>query len=252
MVILKSSEEIERMRESNSIVADVLSGLKDLIWPGLATLELDKYAESEALKRGAKPAFKGYRNFPYSLCVSVNSEVVHGFPSKRLLREGDIVSIDFGVYYKGYYGDSAATFAVGEVSEGAARLMSVTKRSLYKGIEQAIPGNRLGDISFAIQETAESAGFSVVRDFVGHGIGRALHEDPQVPNHGRKGRGIRLNPGLVLAIEPMINEGDFQVKVQPDGWTIVTGDDRLSAHFEHTVAITGNGPLILSKTVSSH
>ena len=184
--------------------------------------------------------------------MSVNSEVVHGFPSKRLLREGDIVSIDFGVYYKGYYGDSAATFAVGEVSEGAARLMSVTKRSLYKGIEQAIPGNRLGDISFAIQETAESAGFSVVRDFVGHGIGKALHEDPQVPNHGRKGRGIRLNPGLVLAIEPMINEGDFEVKVQPDGWTIVTGDDRLSAHFEHTVAITGNGPLILSKTVSSH
>lgn len=252
MVILKSSEEIERMRESNSIVADILSGLKDLIEPGLATLELDRYAESEALKKGSKPAFKGYRNYPYSLCVSVNSEVVHGFPSKRILVEGDIVSIDFGVYYKGYYGDSAATFAVGMVSEGAARLMSVTKESLYKGIEQAISGNRVGDISFAIQKTAESVGFSVVRDFVGHGIGKALHEDPQVPNYGRKGRGIQLKPGLVLAIEPMINEGDFEVRVQPDGWTVVTGDDRLSAHFEHTVAITGSGPIILSKTALSH
>jgi len=252
MVILKSSEEIERMRESNSIVADVLTGLNDLIEPGIATLELDRYAESEALKKGSRPAFKGYRNYPYSLCVSVNSEVVHGFPSKRILVEGDIVSIDFGVYYKGYYGDSAATFAVGMVSKGAARLMSVTKESLYKGIEKAIPGNRVGDISFAVQKTAESAGYSVVRDFVGHGIGKALHEDPQVPNYGRKGRGIQLKPGLVLAIEPMINEGDFEVRVQPDGWTVVTGDDRLSAHFEHTVAITGSGPIILSKTALSH
>lgn len=252
MVILKSPDEIKRMRESNIIVAEVLSGLKDLIKPGLATWELDKYAESEVLKRGAKPAFKGYRNFPYSLCVSVNSEVVHGFPSKRKLAEGDIVSIDFGVYYKGYYGDSAATFAVGEVSDDAAQLMSVTKESLYKGIEQTVPGNRLGDISFAIQQTAESAGFSVVRDFVGHGIGKALHEDPQVPNYGIRGRGIQLKPGLVIAIEPMVNEGDFRVRVKSDGWTVVTGDDKLSAHFEHTVAVTANGPFILSKTPSSH
>lgn len=252
MVILKSPDEIERMRESNSIVADVLSGLRDLIKPGLATLELDKYAESEVLKRGAKPAFKGYRNFPYSLCVSVNSEVVHGFPSKRMLVEGDIVSIDFGVYYRGYYGDSAATFAVGKVSDRAARLMSVTRESLYKGIEKAVPGNRLGDISFAIQKTAESSGFSVVRDFVGHGIGKALHEDPQVPNYGMKGRGIQLKSGLVIAIEPMVNEGDFKVRVKSDGWTVVTGDESLSAHFEHTVAVTVNGPVILSKTASSH
>lgn len=252
MVILKSSEEIKMMRESNSIVAEVLGGLKDLIEPGLVTLELDKYAESEALKRGAMPAFKGYRNFPYSLCVSVNSEVVHGFPSKRALREGDIVSIDFGVLYKGYYGDSAVTFAVGKISGEASELLSVTKESLYRGIEKAIPGNRLGDISCEIQKTAESAGYSVVRDFVGHGIGRALHEDPQVPNYGVKGRGIELKAGLVIAIEPMINEGTCEVRVQPDGWTVVTDDDRLSAHFEHTVAVTDDGPLILSKTATSH
>lgn len=252
MVILKSSDEIERMRESNSIVADVLVGLKNLIAPGLETLELDRYAESEAIKRGAKPAFKGYRNYPYSLCVSVNSEVVHGFPSKRLLRQGDIVSIDFGVHYNGYYGDSAATFPVGKISKAAAQLMSVTKKSLYKGIEKALPGNRLGDISSEIQRTAESTGYGVVRDFVGHGIGKALHEDPQVPNYGRKGRGIELKAGLVIAIEPMINEGTHEVKVQPDGWTVVTGDDMLSAHFEHTVAVTDNGPFILSKTETSH
>jgi methionyl aminopeptidase len=252
MVILKSPDEIKRMRESNIIVAEVLSGLKDLIGPGLATRELDKYAESEVLKRGAKPAFKGYRNFPYSLCVSINSEVVHGFPSRRKLGEGDIVSIDFGVYYKGYYGDSAATFAVGKVSNDAARLMDVTKECLYKGIEQTVPGNRLGDISFAVQQTAESAGFSVVRDFVGHGIGRALHEDPQVPNYGIRGRGIQLKPGLVIAIEPMVNEGDFSVRVKSDGWTVVTGDGKLSAHFEHTVAVTVSGPVVLSKIPSSH
>ncbi|MBN2569095.1 MAG: type I methionyl aminopeptidase [Deltaproteobacteria bacterium] len=252
MVILKSSEEIKMMRESSSIVADVLSGLKDLIEPGLATLELDKYAESETLKKGAKPAFKGYRNFPYSLCVSVNSEVVHGFPSKRSLREGDIVSIDFGVLYKGYYGDSAVTFAVGKISKEASNLLSVTKKSLYRGIDKAIPGNRLGDVSCAIQKEAESAGYSVVRDFVGHGIGRALHEDPQVPNYGIKGRGMELKAGLVIAIEPMINEGTFEVRVKPNGWTVVTSDERLSAHYEHTVAVTENGPCILSKTATSH
>lgn len=252
MVILKSADEIERMRESNEIVADVLSGLRDLVKPGVETLELDAYAESEAVRRKAVPAFKGYRNFPYSLCVSLNNEVVHGFPSKRLLREGDIVSVDFGVLYKGYYGDSAATFAVGKISNEAAQLIRVTRKALYKGIESAVPGKRLGDISSAIQKTAETSGYGIVRDFVGHGIGKALHEDPQVPNYGKKGRGIELKPGLVIAIEPMINEGTYEVRVQQDGWTVVTGDGRLSAHFEHSVAITDNGPIILSKTASSH
>ena len=252
MVILKSHEEIERMRESNVIVGDILSGLKDLVQPGVKTLELDAYAEAETIRRKAVPAFKGYRNFPYTLCVSLNSEVVHGFPSKRVLSEGDIVSIDFGVLYKGYYGDSAATFAVGAVSSEATRLMQVTRKALYRGIENALPGKRLGDISSAIQTTAETEGYGIVRDFVGHGIGTALHEDPQVPNYGRKGRGIELKPGLVIAIEPMVNEGTYEVRIQPDGWTVVTKDGRRSAHFEHTVAITDNGPIILSKTALSH
>jgi len=252
MVILKSHEEVERMRESNMIVGDILSGLKDLVQPGVATLELDAYAEAETIRRKAIPAFKGYRNFPYTLCVSINSEVVHGFPSKRVLSEGDIVSIDFGVLYKGYYGDSAATFAVGAVSKEATRLMKVTRKALYRGIEHAMPGKRLGDISSAVQKTAETEGYGIVRDFVGHGIGTALHEDPQVPNYGRKGRGIELKPGLVIAIEPMVNEGTYEIRIQPDGWTVVTKDGRLSAHFEHTIAITDNGPIILSKTALSH
>jgi methionyl aminopeptidase len=203
-----------------------------------------------ARKRGARPAFKGYRDYPFSLCVSVNEEVVHGFPSQRTLKSGDIVSLDFGVRFNGYYGDAALTVAVGTVSETASRLMKVTEESLYLGIEEARVGNRLGDISAAVQGHVEKAGFSVVRDFVGHGIGRNLHEDPQVPNFGKKGRGIVLKAGMVLAIEPMINEGTYKVAVLDDGWTVVTEDRKLSAHFEHSVAITESGPEILSRELS--
>lgn len=246
MVILKQAEEIARLRASNSIVAEALNELKARVRPGVTTLELDRYAEELARKRNAKPAFKGYRGYPFSLCVSVNSEVVHGLPSERELLAGDIVSLDFGVYYKGYYGDAAVTVAVGDVSAGAAKLIRVTEEGLYDGIREAKVGNRLGDISVAVQQRVESAGFSVVRDFVGHGIGKNLHEDPQIPNYGVKGRGIELKAGMVLAIEPMVNEGSYQVRVLDDGWTVVTEDAKLSAHFEHSVAITEQGPEILS------
>lgn len=249
MVILKSPAEIEKIRESNAIVAEVLHGLRNIVRPGVTTRELDEYAESLALKRGAKPAFKGYRGFPSSLCASINHEVVHGIPSKTRLKEGDIISLDFGVLYKGYYGDAAVTLPVGNISGAAAKLIKVTRESLYKGIEKASPGNRLGDLSLAVQNHVERAGFSVVRDFVGHGIGRGLHEDPPVLNYGVKGKGIELKSGMVLAIEPMVNMGTHKVKVMSDGWTVVAVDGSLSAHFEHTVAITDDGPVILSKMV---
>ena len=247
MVILKSPEEIEKIKESDVIVADILNELKGMVMPGITTIELDRFSEELALKRGAKPAFKGYRGYPFSLCTSVNSEVVHGFPSERVLKEGDIISLDFGVYYKGYFGDSALTLPVGKVSGVAARLMKVTNEALHKGIEEARAGNRLGNISAVVQEHVEGAGFSVVRDFVGHGIGKSLHEDPQIPNFGMRGRGIKLKSGMVLAIEPMVNEGTYNVRVLDDGWTAVTADGKLSAHFEHSMAITENGPIILSK-----
>lgn len=247
MVILKSPQEIERLRVSNQIVAEVLEDLKELIQPGVTTRDLDRYAEELTLKKGAKPAFKGYMGYPSSLCVSVNSEVVHGIPSDRVLNEGDIVSLDFGSYYDGYYGDSAMTLPVGGISGNAKRLIKITNEALYKGIEEARTSNRLGDISAAVQEHVESAGFSVVRDFVGHGIGQKLHEEPQIPNFGVRGRGISLKAGMVFAIEPMVNEGTYQVKVLKDGWTVVTSDGKLSAHFEHTIAITEDGPDILSK-----
>jgi methionyl aminopeptidase len=247
MVVLKHADEIEKARASNRIVAEVLSVLREKVKPGLTTRELDKIAESITEKRGAKPAFKGYRGYPFSLCTSVNEEVVHGMPSNRVLMEGDIIGLDFGVYYQGLYGDSAVTIPVGKVDDQAARLMQVTEQSLYMAINQACAGNRLGDISAAVQETAESSGYSVVRDFVGHGIGKSLHEDPQIPNFGKKGRGIELKRGMILAIEPMINEGKYKVKILPDGWTVVTADGSLSAHFEHSVAITDSGPEILSK-----
>jgi len=247
MVILKSREEIERLRASNQIVAEVLECLKTLIQPGITTQDLDRYAEEMTLKKGAKPAFKGYMGYPSSLCVSVNSEVVHGIPSDRVLKDGDIVSLDFGSYYQGYYGDSAMTIPVGNVSGNAKRLIDVTNEALYKGIAEARTKNRLGDISAAVQNHVERAGFSVVRDFVGHGIGRKLHEEPQIPNFGIQGRGIALKAGMVFAIEPMVNEGTYHVKVMKDGWTVVTLDGKLSAHFEHTVAITEDGPDILSK-----
>ncbi len=247
MVILKSPQEIERLRVSNQIVAEVLEDLKELIQPGVTTRDLDRYAEELTLKKGAKPAFKGYMGYPSSLCVSVNSEVVHGIPSDRVLNEGDIVSLVFGSYYDGYYGDSAMTLPVGGISGNAKRLIKITNEALYKGIEEARTSNRLGDISAAVQEHVESAGFSVVRDFVGHGIGQKLHEEPQIPNFGVRGRGISLKAGMVFAIEPMVNEGTYQVKVLKDGWTVVTSDGKLSAHFEHTIAITEDGPDILSK-----
>ena len=247
MVILKSPREIEKMRKSNALVAAILEELGKKIRPGVRTIELDRLSEAMALKKGARPAFKGYRGYPYSLCTSVNSEVVHGMPSERELKEGDIVSLDFGVLHDGYYGDAAVTVPVGEISPEARRLLRVTEEALYRGISAARAGNRIGDISAAIQGHVEAAGFSVVRDLVGHGIGKSLHEDPQVPNYGSSGRGIELKPGMVFAIEPMVNEGTYRVDVLRDGWTVVTADGKLSAHFEHSVAITENGPVILSR-----
>ena len=247
MVILKLPEEIEKARASNRIVAEVLSKLREKVKPGVRTRDLDKLAEEITEKRGAKPAFKGYRGFPYALCVSVNEVVVHGMPSDRMLLEGDIVGLDFGVFYQGFYGDATITLPVGRVSEQASRLMQVTEQSLYAGIAQARDGNRLGDISAAVQDIVEHAGYSVVRDFVGHGIGKNLHEEPQIPNFGKKGRGIELKSGMILAIEPMVNEGKYKVEVLPDGWTVVTRDRSLSAHFEHSIVITDNGPDILSQ-----
>ncbi|MDO8785864.1 MAG: type I methionyl aminopeptidase, partial [Syntrophales bacterium] len=238
MVILKLPGEIEKIRTSNIIVAEILNELKEKIKPGLATIELDVYAEELARRKGVSPAFRGYRGYPFSLCTSVNFEVVHGMPSDRILLNGDIISLDFGVYCGGYYGDAAITVPVGNVSEEAARLMEVTEQGLYEGIKEARAGNRLGDISSAVQMCVEAAGFSVVRDFVGHGIGKNLHEEPQIPNYGVRGRGVELKTGMVLAIEPMVNEGTSKVRILPDGWTVVTEDVRLSAHFEHSVAIT--------------
>jgi len=247
MVILKLPDEIEKARASNRIVAEVLSKLREKVKPGVRTRDLDKFAEEIAQRRGAKPAFKGYHGYPYSLCISVNEVVVHGMPSERVLEEGDIVGLDFGVCYNGFFGDATITLPLGKVSEKALKLIQVTEQSLYAGIEQARDGNRLGDISAAVQSTVEAAGYSVVRDFVGHGIGENLHEDPQIPNFGKKGRGIELKRGMILAIEPMVNAGKYKVKVLPDGWTVITEDGSLSAHFEHSVAITDNGPDILSK-----
>ena len=246
MVILRRPDEIEKLRTSNRIVAEILVALKDMIRPGITTIDLNRYSDELAAKRGATPAFKGYMGYPYSLCVSVNEEVVHGLPGERVLNAGDIVSLDFGVFFQGYCGDAAITVAVGQVSENAAKLMKVTEEGLYDGIKEAKTGKRLGDISAAVQARVESHGFSVVRDFVGHGIGRSLHEDPQIPNYGAKGRGIELKAGMVFAIEPMVNEGTHKVKVLADGWTVTTEDGKLSAHFEHSVVITENGPAILS------
>lgn len=247
MIILKSPQEIEKMRASNAIVAEVIQQIAAMVGPGVRTLDLDRCAEEIARKKGARPAFKGYRGYPFSLCTSVNKEVVHGMPSERSLAEGDIISLDFGIFYDGYYGDAAVTVPVGNITASAERLIETTEESLHLGIEKARVGNRLGDISSVIQDHVEANGFSVVRDFVGHGIGKNLHEDPQVPNYGFRGRGVELRAGMVLAIEPMVNEGVYQVQVLKDGWTVVTSDGKLSAHFEHSVAVTENGPVILSK-----
>jgi methionyl aminopeptidase len=246
MINIRTPQEIEIMRQNNRLVAHVLQRLKEAIKPGITTEELDQLAERTIREAGATPAFKGYRGYPASLCVSINEEVVHGIPGPRRLQEGEIVSLDVGVYRNEYYGDAAITVPVGKVSEQAERLLEVTQQALSKGIEQATHGNRLLDIAHAIQSWVESQGFSVVRDFVGHGIGRALHEDPQVPNFGPPHHGPRLRPGMVLAIEPMINVGTWKVNILEDGWTVITADKSLSAHFEHTIAISDGKPDILS------
>ncbi|MDI6795421.1 MAG: type I methionyl aminopeptidase [Desulfatibacillaceae bacterium] len=247
MVLLKNAREIELMRTANSIVAEILDAMCQKVAPGVTTLELDALGLEICRKYKVAPAFKGYRGFPFALCASVNEQVVHGFPSKRPLVKGDILSLDFGVLHKGFYGDAAVTVAVGQVDEKTARLLEVTRESLYAGIEMARPGNRLSDVGHAVQAVVEKAGFSVVRKFVGHGIGKSLHEEPQIPNYGEPGKGIRLKPGMTLAIEPMVNMGGHEVDILDDGWTAVTRDKSLSAHFEHTIAITPNGPDILSQ-----
>jgi methionyl aminopeptidase len=247
LIVLKSDDEIKRMAESCRIVAEVLEGIRKNITPGVTTKELNEFAESFILSMGARPAFKGYRGYPASVCTSINEQVVHGIPSLTKLRNGDIISLDIGVHYKGFYGDAAVTVPIGSVNNQARELLSVTEKALEIGIEKSVAGNRLSDISSSIQEYVESEGFSVVRNFVGHGIGRELHEEPQIPNFGRPGEGPGLRPGMTLAIEPMVNAGGWEVVILNDGWTAVTKDRSLSAHFEHTVAITKNGHRILTK-----
>lgn len=247
-IIIKTPEEIALMREAGRIVASTLALLKTHIKPGVTTAELDAIAYDYCVKRGAIPSFKGYNGFPASICASINEEVVHGIPSpKRKLREGDIISIDFGVIYQGLQGDAAITVGVGTISALAAKLIKVTEEALYRGIQQARPKKHLGDISWAIQSYVEAQGFSVVRQYVGHGIGRSMHEDPQIPNFGPPGRGPVLRPGMVLALEPMVNAGTYRTRVKEDKWTVVTEDGSLSAHFEHTVAVTTSAPEILTK-----
>ena len=242
MIILKTPDEITLMAKASRVVAEALEVLKSAAKPGVTTDELDRLAEAEIRSRGAVPAFKGYRNYPKTLCVSVNEQVVHGIPSKRVLKDGDIVGLDLGAIVGGFYGDSAVTIAVGRIDEKAATLVRVTEESLSLAIQQAQVGNRLSDISHAVQQHVEAAGYSVVTEFVGHGIGRQLHEEPQVPNYGKPGQGPRLQPGMVLAIEPMVNMGGSAVRVLDDRWTAVTVDGSLSAHFEHTIAIQPSGP----------
>ena len=236
------------MRIASSRAMEILLSLKDYVKAGVRTMDLETVCEEKVREAGKfTAAFKGYNGFPYCLCISVNDEVVHGMPSERHLKENDIVSIDFGLLYEGYYGDVAMTYAVGGISKAAQKLLDVTEESLYRGIAEAREGNRLYDISHAVQEHVETFGFSVVREFVGHGIGRSLHEDPQLPNYGTKGTGIRLKAGMVFAIEPMVNMGNSEVYIKENGWTAATKDGSLSAHFEHTVAVTDNGPVILSR-----
>lgn len=247
MIFRRSASELRRLRVANALVAEVLGELRGLVEPGVTTRELDDVAENRVRAAGATPAFKGYHGYPATLCTSVNEQVVHGIPSGRRLREGDIVSIDLGVVLDGFYGDSAVTVPVGAVSESAEMLLRVTEQSLARSIDQARPGGRVSDLGHAVQRHVEAHGYSVVREFVGHGIGTSLHEDPQVPNYGKPGRGARLATGMVLAIEPMVSMGEPAVQVLGDGWTAVTRDGSLTAHFEHSVAITRDGPLVLSR-----
>jgi methionyl aminopeptidase len=242
MIILKTPEEIAVMAQASRVVAETLRILQKAVRPGITTDELDRLAEEEIQSRGAKPAFKDYRRYPKTLCASVNDQVVHGIPSKRVLKEGDIIGLDLGAIVGGFYGDSAITVSVGQTTERNARLVQVTEEAMYLGIQQAVVGHRLSDISHAVQQHVEAAGYSVVTEFVGHGIGRQLHEEPQVPNYGKPGQGPRLQAGMVLAIEPMVNIGGADVKVLEDRWTAVTVDGSFSAHFEHTIAIEPSGP----------
>jgi methionyl aminopeptidase len=248
MVICKSPAELEKMHRAGLLVWEVLEKMRAMVRPGISTKDLDDFAEKYAVEHDARPAFKGYRGYPGSVCTSINEEIVHGIPSpKRKLQEGDILSMDFGVVVDGYYGDAALTVPVGKVAPEREKLMRVTRESLERAIEQVRAGNRIGDISAAVQQWVEKNGYSVVREFVGHGIGTKMHEDPQLPNYGAAGQGQRLQEGMVLAIEPMVNTGGPAVKVLDDDWTAVTADGSDSAHFEHTVAVTANGPWILTR-----
>ncbi|MEE1185391.1 MAG: type I methionyl aminopeptidase [Acutalibacteraceae bacterium] len=247
MIVLKTGRELSVMREACRISAGALQLVGKAIEPGITTAELDKIAENYIRSKGAVPNFKNYQGYPATACISVNNEVIHGIPSKkRVIKQGDIVSVDLGALFNGYHGDNAATFACGDVSEEAKRLMDATRESLYEGIKAAVAGGRIGDIGHAVQSYIEARGYSVVRKFVGHGIGTKLHEAPEVPNFGAPSRGIRLMPGMTLAIEPMVNAGGSEVEIMPDGWTVLTKDGSLSAHFEHTVAITSSGPQIMT------
>ena len=247
MIYYKNTEEIQKLKAAGRIVNQTLSELEKWIAPGVSTGRLDEIAEEFILSQGATPGFKGYNGFPATLCVSVNDEVVHGIPGHRELRDGDIVSIDCGTILDGYYGDHARTFAVGEISSKRRKLLEVTEKSLYAGIEKACVGGRLSDIGHAVQTVAEEAGFAVVRSLVGHGVGKNLHEEPQVPNYGKAGTGPLLKEGMVFAIEPMVNQGSSKVRVLDDRWTVITQDNALSCHFEHTVAITSDGPSVLTE-----
>lgn len=247
MITIKSKREIGLMREAGRIVAEVHALMAEAVKPGVSTLELDEIAEKYIRDKGAIPSFKGYGDFPGSICASINEVVVHGIPSEKdILQEGDIISIDVGAILEGYHGDAARTLPVGRISEEAQRLIDVTRQSFYQGMEQAVPGNRLSDISHAVQVYAESYGYGVVRDFCGHGVGRALHEDPQIPNYGKPGRGIRLKPGMCFAVEPMITQGTWEVTVLSDNWTTVTNDGKLASHHENSFVITEDGPVILT------
>ena len=250
MIVLRTAKEIEIMRKACQISAEALQVAGEAVKPGITTYEIDQIAYRYIKKQGAEPNFLNYNGFPATACISINDEVIHGIPSKkRVLKEGDIVSIDLGAKVNGYNGDNAATFAVGNISDEAKRLCDTTRESLYKAIEQAVAGNRIGDIGYAVQSYCEERGFSVVREYTGHGVGTHLHEDPSVPNYGTPGRGQRLLPGMIIAIEPMINQGSKAIKCLPDGWTVKTLDGKLSAHFEHTIVITKGEPIILTKLI---
>lgn len=244
---IKTKQELDKMRTAGRVVGEILQKLTDIIKPGVTTKDINEFAEQYVRSLKMAPAFLGYRGYPASACVSINDEVVHGIPNaSRVLKEGDIVSVDMGVIYEGYYGDAAKTYAVGSISDTAGKLLKITELSLQKAIEQVLPGKRLGDVSYAVQKTVEDVGFSVVRDFVGHGIGRSMHEEPPIPNFGKAGTGVKLQPGMVLAVEPMVNVGGYEVNILGDDWTVVTRDGSLSAHFEHTIAITEDGNEILT------